>query len=98
VKEKYERYYLLFLPFVLLIQQHYHGSQHQLVEKPSVENKIVRFTCQIVNLLQIVCLLLLLHVPTDSGKMDSSKVGDFLAIRFTERSFYLSSGAADFPW
>jgi hypothetical protein len=36
-----------------------------------VENKIVRFTCQIVNLLQIVCLLLLLHVPTDSGKMDS---------------------------
>lgn len=54
-----------------LHHQHYHGSQHQLVEKPSVENKIVRFTCQIVNLLQIVCLLLLLHVPTDSGKMDS---------------------------
>ncbi|XP_047044578.1 uncharacterized protein LOC124648941 isoform X2 [Lolium rigidum] len=73
-----------------LHHQHYHGSQHQLVEKPSVENKILRFTCQIVDLLQIV--------PTDSGKMNSSKVGDFLAIPFTERSFYLSSGAADFPW
>jgi hypothetical protein len=82
VKEKYERYYLLFLPFVLLIQQHYHGSQHQLVEKPSVENKILHFTCQIVDLPRIVCLLLLLHVPTESGKME--RVGDFVAIPFTE--------------
>jgi hypothetical protein len=37
--------------------------------------------------------LLLMYVPTENGKMDSWNVGDFLAIPFTDRSFYLSSGA-----
>jgi hypothetical protein len=90
VKGNHDRYYLVFLLFALLIHQHHHGSQHQLVEKPSMENQIVCFTCQIVN-------LPLLPVPTERGKMDSREVGDFPAIPVTGRSF-LASGATDFPW